>query len=269
MKRVGIHFFMILMLLIMSLYLVSTIVLASSRMPSTAREIAVSTATPSSEVPEATPTIDRLAAPPTVENPNQADDGAQLFWLHCQPCHGDRGQGLTDEWRAQYPIEEQNCWTSRCHGNTPYENGFTLPDAVPAVVGEGSLARFETVGQLHTYIQVAMPFENPGGLEDEQYLAIAAFLARENGVWDGSLLDAESVHSIRLGPPVSGDSENGQGVPEQSSDQLQTPRSSDDSSLLSQGSNRVSNGIIWAIILILVIVVFLIGGFLVWRRQRQ
>lgn len=48
-------------------------------------------------VPGATPTIDRLLAPPTVPAPNQADEGAQLYWLHCQPCHGDQGQGLTDE----------------------------------------------------------------------------------------------------------------------------------------------------------------------------
>ena len=50
-----------------------------------------------------TPTVDRLAAPPTVPAPNQADEGAQLYWLYCQPCHGDQGQGLTDEWRAQFP----------------------------------------------------------------------------------------------------------------------------------------------------------------------
>ena len=45
-----------------------------------------------------TPTPDRLAPPPTVASPAQADVGAQVYWLNCQPCHGDRGQGLTDEW---------------------------------------------------------------------------------------------------------------------------------------------------------------------------
>src|SRR5688572_23546779 len=75
--------------------------------PSAAQE---TTATPAPVLtPAVTPTIDRLAAPPTVENPNQADEGAQLYWLHCLPCHGDQGQGLTDEWRAQYPPEDQNC----------------------------------------------------------------------------------------------------------------------------------------------------------------
>ncbi|MCZ7667923.1 MAG: hypothetical protein M5U34_12380 [Chloroflexi bacterium] len=36
--------------------------------------------------------IDRLAPPPTVENPTQLDEGAYLYWLYCIPCHGDKGQ---------------------------------------------------------------------------------------------------------------------------------------------------------------------------------
>ncbi|MGH2538884.1 MAG: hypothetical protein ACRDHL_15955, partial [Candidatus Promineifilaceae bacterium] len=70
--------------------------------------------------------LDRLASP-TPAGHAQSDSGAQLYWLHCQPCHGDQGQGLTDEWRAQYPPEEQNCWQSGCHGPRPYEEGFSLP----------------------------------------------------------------------------------------------------------------------------------------------
>jgi len=50
--------------------------------------------------PPAMPTVqDRLAAPPTVYPPTQADQGAQVYWFVCMVCHGDRGQGLTDEWR--------------------------------------------------------------------------------------------------------------------------------------------------------------------------
>ena len=82
-------------------------------------------------LPNATPTVDRLAAPPTVEHPSQADVGAQVFWLNCQPCHGDVGQGLTQDWINQYPPEDRNCWDSGCHGDRPYENGFTLPKIVP------------------------------------------------------------------------------------------------------------------------------------------
>src|SRR5215467_8930723 len=50
-----------------------------------------------------TPTIDRLAEPTLPAQPSQADYGSQVYWLNCSPCHGDRGQGLTDEFRQQYP----------------------------------------------------------------------------------------------------------------------------------------------------------------------
>jgi cytochrome c len=153
-----------------------------------------------SATPQSTPTIDRLAAPPTVENPTQADEGAQLFWLHCQPCHGDVGQGLTDEWRQQYPPEDQDCWTSGCHGRRPYENGFMLPTAVPAVTGQDSLERFLTMGQVYSFIVAAMPYQDPGHLSEEEYLAITAFLARANNLWDGTPLTTENVGNFRLRP---------------------------------------------------------------------
>jgi cytochrome c len=148
-----------------------------------------------------TPTIDRLAAPPTVENPTQADEGAQLFWLHCQPCHGDRGQGLTDEWRAQYPPDHQNCWTSGCHGRPPYEEGFILPTVVPPVIENDSLERFETMEQVYDFIAASMPYENPGQLSEEEYLALTAFLARAHNLWDGTPMTIENVGNFRLRSP--------------------------------------------------------------------
>lgn len=154
-------------------------------------------------IPTATPrpgkaVTDRLAPPPTVPAPTQADDGAQLYWLHCQPCHGDNGQGLTDEWRAEYPLEEQYCWESGCHGERPYEDGFTLPFTVPAVIGEGTLTRYQTVGGLYRYIQTTMPFWNPNSLTDEEYLAITAHLARAHSVWDGTPLTDGNVDGFVL-----------------------------------------------------------------------
>ena len=129
-----------------------------------------------------TPTGDRLAAPPTVENPSQADTGAQVYWLNCQPCHGDVGQGLTDDWRAQYPPEDQNCWESGCHGDRPYEAGFTLPQFVPAVIGPNTLTRFASVADLHGYISRSMPFNAPGNLSEAEYWELTAFLMRANGL---------------------------------------------------------------------------------------
>jgi len=149
-------------------------------------------------VPGATPTLDRLAAPPTVPAPTQADEGAQLFWLHCQPCHGDRGQGLTDEWRAQYPPEDQNCWESGCHGPRPYEQGFILPTAVPAVIGQGTLSRFQTLDGVYQYVSVAMPYFFPGDLTQEEYLAIVAHMARANGLSDGAALTLDNMAGYRL-----------------------------------------------------------------------
>lgn len=133
-----------------------------------------------------TPTTDRLAAPPTVPSPTQADQGAQLYWLNCQPCHGDVGQGLSDaandDWRSQYPEDHQNCWESGCHGSRPYPDGFTLPRFVPAVIGHNSLSRFSTMADAYTYLQNSMPLNAPGSLPAEEYLAITAFLAREQGL---------------------------------------------------------------------------------------
>lgn len=180
-----------LLLLILSYLLVVGTIMSSSA--ATAQ-----TATPVPHPVEATPTIDRLAAPPTVVNPGQADEGAQLYWLHCQPCHGDQGQGLTDEWRAQYPPEDQNCWNSGCHGDRPYESGFTLPTAVPPVAGDDSLRQFGTAGQLYIYIQSVMPYQDPGNLTEEEYLAVTAFLLRQHGVVLERTLDSATAAEIPL-----------------------------------------------------------------------
>jgi len=153
--------------------------------------------------PNATPTVDRLAAPPTVASPNQADLGAQLFWLHCQPCHGDQAQGLTDEWRAQYPPEDQNCWKSGCHGDRPYQNGFTLPHTVPALVGPGTLSHFATAADLFNFMSHAMPFQAPGSLKAAEYWAITAFLLRGHGLPASALpiANVADAQRVPLGAP--------------------------------------------------------------------
>ncbi|MBX3055041.1 MAG: c-type cytochrome [Anaerolineae bacterium] len=169
---------------------------------------------------DATPTPDRLAAPPTVAAPTMADDGAQLYWLHCQPCHGDRGQGLTDapddDWRAQYPPEEQFCWNSGCHGERPYENGFIVPRTVPALIGEGSLANYPTMHEVYVFMRAAMPRQVPGSLTDAEYLAITAFLARAHDLSDGVALAEADLSTIILNPAymeVTADNAGGTAVP--------------------------------------------------------
>jgi cytochrome c len=156
------------------------------------------------------PTPDRLAAPPTVEHPTQADTGAQVYWLNCQPCHGDVGQGLTDEWRAQYPPEDQDCWESGCHGDRPYESGFTLPQSVPPVIGTNALARFSTAADLYRFVSVTMPFNAPGSLSEAEYWSLTAFLMRANGLPPvgvptpaGPLDDPETAALIGLHGPLA------------------------------------------------------------------
>jgi cytochrome c len=139
---------------------------------------------------------DRLAAPELPENPSQADLGSHTYWANCMACHGDRGQGLTEEFRTLYPPEDRNCWESGCHGPRPYENGFTLPATVPALFGVGRLSRFGDAARLQAFVSAAMPWHDPGSLSQEEYWQVTAFLLRENGADPGS---------TSLGPDNAGD----------------------------------------------------------------
>ncbi len=149
---------------------------------------------------DATPTVDRLAEPTLPAAPSQADHGAQVYWLSCLPCHGDRGQGLTDEFRNTYPKEDRYCWNSGCHGERPYDNGFKLPMTIPAVVGAGTLQKFANATALQGYIKGAMPFWKPGSLTDDQAWQVTAFILRANGLWDARAeLNASNADQVRVG----------------------------------------------------------------------
>jgi hypothetical protein len=158
--------------------------------------IAVSAASPTPE-----PAPDRLAEPTLPPNPGQADLGAQNYWLNCMPCHGDRGQGLTDEFRNLYPEEDRNCWASGCHGGRPYEDGFTLPTSVPPLIGPQALGPFDTAASLHTFISSAMPYQARGSLDEDTYWQITAFLLRENGLNPlNDPLGPDNASRVRLRP---------------------------------------------------------------------
>jgi cytochrome c len=141
-----------------------------------------------------------------VEHPNQADTGAQAYWQNCQPCHGDQAQGLTDDWRQQYPPEDEYCWERGCHGNQPYENGFILPTVVPALAGEGSLGKFTTANDLFAYARARMPYQAPGSLSDETYWAITAHLLRLHGLPDAALPvdSAEKARAVLVAAAEAG-----------------------------------------------------------------
>lgn len=218
------------------------------------------TALPDAHNPAATPTIDRLAAPPTVAVPNQADEGAQLFWLHCQPCHGDQGQGLTDDWRAQYPPEDQNCWDSGCHGERPYDPAFQLPTAVPAIIGDGTLQKFQTLDGVYRYVSVAMPYFFPGDLTQEEYLAIVAHMARANGVWDGAPLTVDTLINYPLHAAAGV-----QSTPQPTPTPISTPKSVPSLSRLGIGIGVSEVLVIAACAAVLVVVT----GVLVWTARRH
>lgn len=137
------------------------------------------------DIQQPTPTFipsDRLAEPTLPANPSQADQGAHDYWLYCMVCHGDMGQGLTAEFRMLYPPEEQTCWQSGCHGERPYENGFTLPTSIPAVIGPNAgITKFADASVLHAFIAAAMPWHQPASLEPDVYWRLTAYLLRQNG----------------------------------------------------------------------------------------
>jgi len=149
----------------------------------------------------------RLDPPQISSNPTQLERGAYDFWLYCLPCHGDQGQGLTDEFRTLYPPDHQDCWASGCHGERPYPNGWTLPPRVPAIIGPEALPDYDTAASLYTFIRAAMPFEAPGSLGSETYLDVVAYLAEKNGVLpEGMVVSPDNADEVRFAGLASGSS---------------------------------------------------------------
>ena len=147
------------------------------------------------QTPVITPTIDRLAAPVMPENPTDVDIGRNLYYHNCMPCHGDRGQGLTDEFREVWVEDHQNCWASGCHGGKVDDEGFPIPKHIPAVIGEtATFVRFSETEDLVSYLSQEHPPQQPGVLKPEECQALTAFLLVENGrVSPGNEIDPESV----------------------------------------------------------------------------
>lgn len=138
-----------------------------------------------------------LKLPPLSANASEADIGAEIYALVCRDCHGDRGQGLTDEFRATWAPEDQNCWQSKCHASNHPIEGFDLPRYVPAIVGTHALAQRVQPSDLYDFIRANMPWHNPGSLTDEEYRQLTAYIMRENG-----------LELIELGSLASGEDSN-------------------------------------------------------------
>lgn len=127
-------------------------------------------------------TANRLVKPQVSSPPTQADKGAEYFWFVCMACHGDKGQGLTEEWRSVYGPDEMNCWQSTCHGKRHPREGFELPHQVPPVLGPNALGRFNNAEELHHVIATSMPWWGPSFMTSEESWNVTAYLLREQGI---------------------------------------------------------------------------------------
>lgn len=127
-----------------------------------------------------TPTYDPLVEPTIPANPSELELGANLYWHWCMPCHGDVGQGLTDEFRGIWEEDHQNCWGRGCHAGHSGDMGFPIPTVVPAIVLEGRLAQFPSLQALADYLHATHPPQRPGILEAQEYHAIAAYVFKMN-----------------------------------------------------------------------------------------
>ncbi len=135
---------------------------------------------------------------------DQAVRGAEIYAMRCITCHGDRGQGLTLEWRLTWDEEHQNCAKPKCHGRDNPE-GFYLPNMyAPAIVGPGTLTKFKTARDLFAFIHTVMPFQEPGILPQEDYWALTAYLLRQNGITlPGAEVGEDNASTILLHPSAT------------------------------------------------------------------
>jgi hypothetical protein len=128
-----------------------------------------------------TPTYDPLAEPLLPPNPTELELGRNLYWHWCMTCHGDQGQGLTDEFRGIWDPDHQNCWARGCHAGRKEDFGFPIPTVVPGLVNGNHLAQFNSLQELADFLKATHPPQSPGVLADEEYHAIALFVFTMNG----------------------------------------------------------------------------------------
>ena len=132
-------------------------------------------------ISQATPTFDlqRLEKPVVApDNADQLKKGSIVYWGVCMACHGDRGQGLTEEWKDAFGPEDRNCWNVGCHGYDHPPQGFFIPKdkVIPGVAGMGRLTRFQNAQELHDFILANMPWWSPGKLTDEESWQVTSYI---------------------------------------------------------------------------------------------
>lgn len=126
------------------------------------------------------PDYDPFEEPFLSEDPSEYELGRNWYWLNCMTYHGDVGQGLTDEFRAIWAEDHQNCWAHGCHAGNSGDEGFPIPRLVPALVSSTKLAKFSSEQDLFSYLKATHPPQTPGVLTDAEYLAIAGYVFSMN-----------------------------------------------------------------------------------------
>lgn len=107
----------------------------------------------------------------------EADNICFTLYFNCMPCHGDRGQGLTDAWRQTWVEDHRNCWGRGCHAGHSSEEGFPIPTIIPAVIlDQDALKNYASPQALFEYLKKTHPIQEPGRLEDDEYQTLVAFL---------------------------------------------------------------------------------------------
>ena len=152
-------------------------------------------------MPSATPTFDmrRLDKPQMPAVLSQVDEGQLIYWGICLACHGDWGQGLTDEFRLGAFGEDSNCWQSGCHGKKHPPQGFEIPKTLtfPTLNSAGSLGRFQNAQQLYDYVVMMMPWWKPRSLGSEKAWQVTAYLLKMKGsLPDGLVLNELNASAV-------------------------------------------------------------------------
>jgi cytochrome c5 len=177
------------------LLLVAVLGLSSWSSPGTIVPLQQPTGTPS-PAPNPTPGEKSWILVDLPPDATQLEYGTEVYRLVCKACHGDKGQGLTDDWRAQWAPSDQNCWQSKCHALNHPSDGFYMPQ-VPAVKGL-PLVMFADAQALHDYIQKYMPWHDPDSMTAKDTWSVTAYILKLNQVDPGPFLSPETAGQIDL-----------------------------------------------------------------------
>jgi hypothetical protein len=133
------------------------------------------------------------------EDATQVEVGAQIYYLVCSTCHGDHGQGLTNEGIDPTDRRNINCWQSKCHASNHPNDGFKLPHRIPPIVGPHMASKYLSAQELHEFVSASMPWHAPGSLTSQEYWQVTAYVLYINGINIGERdLNSGNAASVTL-----------------------------------------------------------------------